>query len=314
MKIAVSDQQGNNPFSLAFLKGHFEVATGILEIAQAQWSPVEDKTARFKMTKPEDEEDSCEDTDASDSDNEPEVYKEIINDQFTIDNIGQVSMQVKSDVLPSTILSWFTPSFVMRGDQVEATKLYKRSLLTSALTQNDSHRFNLLLDMHTRFASTKSDEEEEDGSAKFYTFPDFEFEQAIRRGRINMLTEVIQRVGAGIPLEDLVKKSGTKLTVKPRYYQGLSVYGKKRADWANAGRNLVVKPTGTKVPPLLIAAFNGSLESVEWFLGDAPMRYYLEFGESKVAKEDPRLKHLNSSPGGFDRAITKWLGIQSKLR
>jgi hypothetical protein len=309
----VSDLKGNNPFSLAFLKGHFDTAKAILEIAQAQWSPAEEQKARFKMTKPGDDEDSYEESDASGSDSEPEIYKEIINDQFTIDNIGQVSMQVKSDVLPSTIISWSTPTFVLRGDQVEETKLGgNQNLLTFATTQNDSQRFKFLLDLHTRFASTKPDDLE-DESAKFYKFPDTEFEYAIRMGRINMLAEVIQRVGAGIPLEDLVKKSGTEMKVKPRYYQGLSVYGKKRADWAKAGRNLVVKPTGSKAPPLLTAALWGSLESVEWFLGDAPMRYYREFGESKIAKEDPRLKHLNESPGGFDRAITRWLGIQSKL-
>ncbi|TGJ87446.1 hypothetical protein E0Z10_g1316 [Xylaria hypoxylon] len=307
LKIAVSDLAGNNPFSLAFLKGHFDTAKAILEISQAQWSPAEEKKARFQMSKPEDEEESYDESDESGSDNEPEIYKEIINDQFTIDNIGQVSMQVKSNVLPSDIIDWLTPTFVLHGDKAE--KIRFQSLLEFAMAQNDSHRFTFLLDMYTRFASKS--EEDEDGSSKFYTFSEFEFERAIRMGRTNMLAEVIQRTGAGIPLEELVRKSGTEMKVKPRYYQGLSVYGKKRADWATAGRNLVVKPTGSKAPPLLTAALKGSIESVEWFLGDAPMRHYREFSTSKVAREDPRLKHLNESPGGFDRAIAKWLGIQN---
>lgn len=311
MQIAVSDLASNNPFSLAFLKGHFDTAKAILEIAQAQWSPTEEEKARFKMTKPEDEEESYEESDAGDSGSEPEIYKEIINDQFTIDNIGQVSMQVKSTVLPSALISWFVPTFMLRGGKAEETKFGTQNLLTFTMTQNDDYRFNFLLDMHTRFASSKP-ESEDDESSKFYTFPETDFGHAIGLGRITMLTEAIRRTGAGIPVEDLVKKSGTEMKVKPRYYQGLTVYGRKRADWAKAGRNLVVKPTGSKVPPLLTAALKGSLESVEWFLGDAPLRHYREFGASKVAKEDPRLKHLTESPGGFDRAITKWLGIQSK--
>ncbi|TRX88447.1 hypothetical protein FHL15_010637 [Xylaria flabelliformis] len=310
LQIAVADSANNNPFSLAFIKGHFEVARAILEIAQAQWSPTEQEKARFKMAEPDEE--SYEESDASGSDSEPEIYKEIISDQFTIDNIGQVSMQVKSNILPSTLISWHAPTFVLRGDKVENTNLGTQDLLTFAMTQNDSRRFTFLLDMHTQFASNKP-EDDEDESSKVYTFPEVEFEHAIRMGRTNMLAEVIRRTGAGIPLEDLVKKSGTEMKVKPRYYQGLTVYGKKRADWARAGRNLVVKSTGTKVPPLLTAALKGSLDSVEWFLGDAPMRHYREFGTSKVAKDDPRLKHLNESPGGFDRAIAKWLGIQSPL-
>lgn len=310
LKLAVTDLARNSPFSLAFLKGHFDTAKAILEIAQAQWSPTEEEKARFRLAKPKDEEESYEESDAGDSDSEPEIYKEIINDRFTIDNIGQVSMQVKSTVLPSVFLSWFVPTFVLRGGKAEETRFDNKSLLTFAITQNDNDRFRFLLDMHIRFAN--SNPESEDAQAdKFYTFPDFEFGHAIRMGQVTMLAEAIRRTGAGIPVEELVKKSGTEMKVKPRYYQGLTVYGRKRADWAKAGRNLVVKPTGNQVPPLLTAALKGSLESVEWFLGDAPLRHYREFGASKVAKEDPRLKHLNESPGGFDRAITKWLGIQN---
>ena len=299
--------EGNNPFSLAFLRGHFDTAKAILEIVQAQWSPTDEEKARFKMSKFEDEEHSYQDSEASDSGSEPEIYKEIINEQYTIDNIGQVSMQVKSNILPSAVLEWKVPTFALRDDEVK--KLYTQSLLNFSISENDSQRFSFLLDMHKLFVKKSEDE---DDSSKLYAFPKAEFEYAIHHGRIDMLAEAIRRTGAGIPLEELVKKSGTEMKVKPRYYQGLTVYGKKRADWALAGRNLVVKSAGTQVPPLLTAALSGSVESVEWFLGDAPMRHYREFGTSTVAKEDPRLKHLNESPGGFDRAIMKWLSVQSK--
>lgn len=75
---------------------------------------------------------------------------------------------------------------------------------------------------------------------------------------------------------------------------------------------MVVRSTGSQMPPLLYAALQGSIESVEFFLGDAPHRQYSEFGKSKAAREDSRLKHLKDSPGGFDRAISKWLGTDSK--
>ncbi|KAI8633475.1 ankyrin repeat protein [Xylariaceae sp. FL1651] len=309
LKIAVSDFKGNNPFSLAFLKGHFDTAKAILEITQAQWSPVEEKKARFKMTKPEDEENSGEESNASD-DSGLEIYKEIPNDQFTIDNIGQVSMQVKSDILPSTILNWPTPTFVLRGGKEEETKLGKHSLLALTMAYNDDQSFGFLMEMNIRWASNGPGDDGAE-SGKFYTFPENEFRNAIRMGRTNMLSEAIQQVGAGIPLEEFLKKSGTEMKVKPRYYQGLTVYGRKRKDWAEAGRNLVTKSTGSKVPPLLLAASEGSLTSVKWFLSDAPLSHYLEFGKSKVAKTDPRLRHLNESPSGFDRAVTKWLGVQN---
>jgi hypothetical protein len=76
---------------------------------------------------------------------------------------------------------------------------------------------------------------------------------------------------------------------------------------------LVVKSTGSQIPPLLTAARGGSIESVEWFLSDAPHRQYVEFGKSDTAGIDPRLKHLISAPGGFERAVSKWLGNQSEF-
>jgi len=85
-----------------------------------------------------------------------------------------------------------------------------------------------------------------------------------------------------------------------------------RKDWANAGRNLVVKATGMQTPPLLYAAVAANYESVEWFLSDAPLRHYIEFGKSKAAHTDSRLKHLSDTPGGFDRAVSKWLGVSSE--
>ena len=86
-----------------------------------------------------------------------------------------------------------------------------------------------------------------------------------------------------------------------------------RRDWASAGRSMVVKTTGLRTPPLLHAALGGSVQSVEYFLGDAPHRQYAEFSKSKAGREDSRLKHLKESPGGFDRAISKWLGADSKF-
>lgn len=76
---------------------------------------------------------------------------------------------------------------------------------------------------------------------------------------------------------------------------------------------MVTRTSGLKTPPLLHAALGGSVEGVEFFLGDAPHRLYGEFGKSKTAREDARLKHLSQSPKGFERAITKWLGADSRF-
>ncbi|KAI1443934.1 ankyrin [Annulohypoxylon stygium] len=311
LKVAVSDADGNNPFSLAFLRGHYDASKAILEIAQAQWVPKSDKTTRFTMNKIENDDDSCSIEDEPDDGDDVEIYEKVINDQHTINNIGQVSTKVKSHVLASELLDWMVPTFVLCDGSLKVKE--KDSLLGFAISENDTKGFDFLVNLHIHFAREEPTEDGERESSRFYVFPQHHFDYALGLGRTEILASVIRRVGAGIPIEDLVKKSGTELNVKPRYYQGLSVYGKKRADWAKAGRNVIVRPTGRKVPPLLSAALRGSLESIEWFVSDTPMRHYVDFGKSKVAKEDARLKHLAEASGGFDKAIAKWLGNHNDL-
>lgn len=107
----------------------------------------------------------------------------------------------------------------------------------------------------------------------------------------------------------LISTSGLELKTKPKHYQGLSVGGKKRADWAQApGGNIHVAED--RVPPLLSAAHEGSIESVEWFMSDAPMRRYKEFAERN--KHDKRIKTLEGTSDGFDKTIGKWMSSQSK--
>jgi hypothetical protein len=120
-----------------------------------------------------------------------------------------------------------------------------------------------------------------------------------------MIAELLKQTGNGIPFEDLVKKSGVKDTELPRYYQGLSVYGKKRADWASAGRRAQAKAsTGSSISPLLIAAKVGMLESLEFLMSDTPVRLYLDFVAAN--KEDRRVKRLSQAEGGIEKVIKDW--------
>ncbi|KAI1094196.1 ankyrin [Rostrohypoxylon terebratum] len=312
LKVAVSDAEGNNPFSLAFLRGHYDVSKAVLEIAQAQWVPKSDKATRFTLNKIEnDDDDDCSIEEEPDNGDDVEIYKKVIYDQHTINDIGQVSTKVKSHVLASEILDWMVPTFVLCDGSLKTKQ--KDTLLEFVISENDIKGFDFLVNLHIHFVREEPTENNKEESSQLYMFPQRYFDYALKLGRTEMLARVIRRVGAGIPIEDLVKKSGTELKVTPRYYQGLSVYGKKRADWAKAGRNVIVKPTGRKVPPLLSAALRGSLESVEWFISDTPMRHYVEFGKSKVAKGDARLKHLAEASGGFDKAVAKWLGNHNDL-
>lgn len=57
----------------------------------------------------------------------------------------------------------------------------------------------------------------------------------------------------------------------------------------------------------MLAATHGCLETVEWFLSDAPLRCYLEFTQSERAHDDVQVRRLGEAPGGFEGAISRWL-------
>jgi hypothetical protein len=98
---------------------------------------------------------------------------------------------------------------------------------------------------------------------------------------------------------------------KLNLYTGLSVGGKKRADWAQAPGDST-KVVEEKIPPLLQAAHEGCIESVEWFMSDAPLRRYNEFAEAN--SHDKRIKTLQEHKKGFTHTIGVWLNAKSKFQ
>jgi ankyrin repeat protein len=111
LQIAVRDANQLSPFSIAVMREHFDVARAILEIAHAQYAP-EETTGKSKHSLvPVEEESEGFDTD------EFQIYSEIVDDKFTIDEIGHVQNQVKSKITPLEMLSWPCPV----SDFVEST-------------------------------------------------------------------------------------------------------------------------------------------------------------------------------------------------
>ncbi|KAF2109716.1 hypothetical protein BDV96DRAFT_502176 [Lophiotrema nucula] len=318
LKIAVQDRQDQSPFSTAVLRGHLDVARAIIEISFAQYHPGEEKPkARYRIAEEDDEDD---DGDASMSDNVP-VYAEIIDDKFTIENIGEVSTQVKSKTSPLNFMSFNhscwnylkltnQPKPKYGSDDREVKGSGTNRLFSWAITTNGMKLFTFMLDLELEWTDRLANEE--DGSSGIPSISNSDFLDAIKYGRIQMLAEMIKHSGAGMELESLVKKSGVKYVEKPKYYQGLSVHGKKRSDWINAARGTYQQNVTDTSPPLLQAAFKGSIASVEWWLSGTPARHYTDFAEAY--KNDKLIAHLSSpAVGGFDKVLMKWLGARKEL-
>lgn len=184
------------------------------------------------------------------------------------------------------------------------------NLFQLAIYLDDANLLQFLIDAGEDYTIRRGSTDDEPAS-RFYSINEQNFLYAIQLGRIHLLKDIVKRTGAGIPLDDLVKKSGVEITKKPKYYQGLSVHGKKRADWAAAGRDTQCEPAREEHPPLLHAARLANLDSIEWFLSDAAIHSYSEFTENN--KKDVRIQSLAKAKGGLQASISKWLNLRSKL-
>jgi ankyrin repeat protein len=334
LQVAVQDSHNFSPFSIAVLRKHLGIAKAIMEIAHAQYAPEEKPEVKHTL-QPTD----GDDYNSSDGD-EFRIYAEIVDDRFTIENIGEVQTQVKSNVMPLEMISWSFPVFSFLEDDDQSTPLWlppsglfgknctydvqshpTQKLIPEDLKPGNLFQFAIYLDDANllEFLLARSEEciqqnkeATEEVESKFPPFDEADFLYAIRLGRVRLLEIIVKNTGSGIPLNALVKKSGIEISVKPRYYQGLTVHGKKRADWANEGREIQAEDAGAKHPPLLHAARLGSLESVEWFLSNiACMRCYSEFTDRH--RDDVRIQHLTKAQGGMETSIAKWLDLRSHL-
>ena len=301
LKIAIKDANGFSPFSIAVLRGHRDIARKIVDICIAQYHKDDGLTSRQRWSMRASDSD---DEDSDDGEHLP-IFSELVSDKFTVDNLGEVSTIVKSDVLPLQMIEWSCST--RRFNNSNKTGDYQYSLFEHAVKTDDMDLFKFMIELGSEQQALLAEEEDDQ---KSYNLNCTVFQKAIKLGRTEMLAYMIKTTGVGIPLNELIKKSGIELKSKPKYYQGLTVGGRKRADWAQAPDSQV-HVVEERIPPVLQAAKAGSIESVEWFMSDAPMRRYKEF--AGVNQHDKRIRTLEESGSGFDRTIGKWLSNKSKF-
>ncbi|CAG8970761.1 hypothetical protein HYALB_00001546 [Hymenoscyphus albidus] len=288
LQIAVRDFNGFSPFSIAVLRGHFDLARNIVSIALAQYHKDDNKDLRQRWTMNTDD---SEDEDCDDENVLP-IFAELINDRFTVDNLGEVSTVVKSTVLPSAMMEW--PCRAGRFDDSEVKdSTHQLSLLQYVVVSDNMQILKFIIDLGAEEQALLAEEPDDQ---KCYSMDTSIFELAIKLGRTSMIAEMIEATGVGIPLTKFVQNSGVEAKSKPKYYQGLSVGGKKRADWAEAPHNHS-RVQEYNNNPLLEAASHRSLES--------------EFAAKN--ESDKRIKTLRESEKGFDRTVGTFLNAKSEL-
>ncbi|KKK26957.1 hypothetical protein ARAM_004358 [Aspergillus rambellii] len=294
--------------AILVVRGHLDTAAAILAISMAQYQPTEEeKNIRYRIqTHDADEDPYYSDMDIDTDTNSIGLESHTIDSQFTIDNIGEIRTKVESKISPKTVLAGECNISVFLEPEKRPEKGLQ-SLIDYAIWKDDLNLLSFLLQRGQNLASEYYDM----SGSSLYTVPKTSLLMAMRLGRLRCLEELIKRTGAGLPLDKLAEQSGVEIKEKPKYYQGLSVYGQKRADWAAQGGGIRATRAINMPPPLLRAAREGNLEAVEWFLGTAPSRHYLEF--AKANKRDKRLKRLALADGGVEKSINDWLDSRRDL-
>ncbi|PGH04470.1 hypothetical protein GX51_03461 [Blastomyces parvus] len=188
-------------------------------------------------------------------------------------------------------------------------------LINFAVQRNDMATVKFLVEQQTHYLTNSTAEVNgiisgEPGH-KFITVDSGLLNMCVKHGRTEMLGYLMSKTGLGFPFEALMKEAGIKADTEPKYYRGLSVYGKKRADWAAESGHSYRATFSSSHSLLLHAISEGNLDSVKWFLTDEPEKKYREFLHAH--KDDPRLAPLFKMEGGIDDMLTSWLGARRNL-
>ncbi|WEW58217.1 hypothetical protein PRK78_003685 [Emydomyces testavorans] len=350
LRISVRDRRQLTPFAIAVARGHFELARVILEIVEAQYAPKSEAPTRKKYEIVVDAEENSEYSD-SDSEAEKEdehdlgvaVQFNLISEQHTIDDIRELGNIVKSSTSPSSIVDG-TSEMCLFFDIDRKKDVLKKSLknayqkalhdyiygsklptstnfleslcefnysmvdlLSYAVEKNAMPAVKFMVEQKLRYQKAKAPENE----SKFLSMDRGPFNHAMERGYTEILGYLISETGSEFPLRTLMKKAGVNTDSKPKYYQGLTVYGKKREDWAAENGYGNARYLEAEENLLLRAAFSGNTDSIKWFLSDIPVQKYKEFA-CRYA-DDKRLKSFASIPGGFEGVLLSWLNARREL-
>ncbi|MCJ1478364.1 hypothetical protein MMC13_007044 [Lambiella insularis] len=297
LRIAVKDNKGFSPFSIAVYRGHRHLTKVIIDIANAQYEPTDDSSKprrRYLLSNGADSDDGREDDDVS-------ISSELVDETFTIDNVASLTKVVRSKVPAVTMMARSADYWMFRKEhEVEARRelgCWENDVLKRWISESTdservwhniwSHRANKQVSL-PQLAIAKRDigllqyllriehdarifSSSEDNNPWILVKPQH-FYFALEKGYMEFAAELIKMKGIELPMDKLVEKSGFKEEEKPKYYQGLKLYGKHKSDWAKERHGDGRQYYGRRSEESLVlrVAGDGNLAAVEWLLSDTP--------------------------------------------
>lgn len=239
LPIAICDSNYVSPFALAVYRGHSSLAKIILDIAQAQYQPRDATETRIRYAIDSDSDEE------GDGDNQLNIRSELVDENFTITDIGALAGTIKSKTSALEMLSWLAPIWRF-SDKPEAEAKLELCLASEGQIAQSS-RWVSHLDPRSNFDQAWNNRvlrlysllhyaiaKESKDLVKFllqcgsdnavpetlldqkqFTIKAEDWGFAIERGNPQILAELIKGTGVGMPLKYLAKKTGVAEEEKP---------------------------------------------------------------------------------------------------
>jgi hypothetical protein len=117
------------------------------------------------------------------------IYSELVSDKFTVDNLGEVSSIVKSDVLPLTMINWSCAAHRFLASDVEELTAGHSCLCDYAVHKDDLDLLKFLIALGAEQQALLAIDEDD---TKCYSIDRNVFYSAVKLGRTTILAEMIK--------------------------------------------------------------------------------------------------------------------------
>ncbi|KAF3917841.1 hypothetical protein ABW20_dc0105725 [Dactylellina cionopaga] len=314
--ITAKNQLDYTLFAIATYRKHpKEFLDLILSIATAQQRPEEESEKQYNPYY-EDSEDYESDYESDDNAELRVEQVDLTDGKLTIDNIADLGKEVKSDTKTTAFIKMPVP-FILDSEDKET--IYDNSpLLYQAARVGD---FELVKYITSTLDKLDNNSGKFDLRAFSNPWNNHEGTAALKYERIEILEYLSRWNGIGALLAEKRDEGDNEdedagTIVKPKFYLGLSVHGKKRKDWAKAANPNAVdhQTTSDQHPMGLFAAYFGSHKAFEWLETDGPEKSLREYQKKLEALKNPEdNQHLKILQKADQATIKRWVGVEHPL-
>ena len=351
LRIAVHDNMGISPLHIAIWRGEYDIADLMLEIAHLQYAP-DDKEApkrRYHISSITDDDDESE---AGGDEQDFFVSSELVDQEFTIDDVAKLANQVGSKSQAMDFLSWSGQFWMFASlpgahsasslGKTSELNMYPRlerwrkshtsiaffqdhfadkssrnkvDILDFAIDTGDIDLVRLITKWHNIYVPlTIKPKNPYTVSGHLVPSDKRYLFRALKSGHNDIASELVAKFGCGMPIQSLMDEAGVQDPETAKYYQGLLIRGKHKKDWAKEANKTAY--TSNTNDPLKTSLFLNAISSNS---SSATIEWCLSDSPQRLLTEwlsqnkDKRVQNFASTNGSPEEIVTEWLESRQSL-